>query len=159
MNDSVSIVKAIGIILMVLGHSGCPDFLYNFIYQFHMPLFFFISGYCFKEKYINDLSVFIKRRIKGLYLPYVKYSLLFLLLHNIFFRINIYNGEYGFNGRVSELYGYDTFFIKVINIITGMFGHEQLLGGFWFLKQLLFASIISLFAIKYIRNVKITGGC
>lgn len=39
-----------------------------------------------------------------------------------------------------------------------MAGHEQLLGGFWFLKQLLFASIIGLFTIKYISNAWIGGG-
>ena len=37
-------VKGIGIILMVIGHSGCPTFLHDFIYLFHMGLFFFVSG-------------------------------------------------------------------------------------------------------------------
>lgn len=46
-NDTLSIVKAIGIILMVIGHSGCPKYLNDYLYMFHMPLFFFCSGYFF----------------------------------------------------------------------------------------------------------------
>lgn len=37
-------VKGIGIILMVVGHSGCPMVMHDFIYLFHMGLFFFVSG-------------------------------------------------------------------------------------------------------------------
>lgn len=37
-------VKGVGILLMVIGHSGCPEYLHDFIYLFHMGLFFFVSG-------------------------------------------------------------------------------------------------------------------
>ena len=37
------VIKGIGIILMVIGHT-CGQPLYNWIYSFHMPLFFIISG-------------------------------------------------------------------------------------------------------------------
>lgn len=37
--------KAIGIMAVVVGHSGCPQIIHNFIYCFHMPLFFMITGY------------------------------------------------------------------------------------------------------------------
>lgn len=47
----ISIAKALGIILMVVGHSGCPEILARFIYLFHMPLFFFCSGYFFTPPY------------------------------------------------------------------------------------------------------------
>ena len=51
--ESVTIAKAIGIILMVVGHSGLGGYPIRFIYLFHMPLFFFLSGYCFKESYLE----------------------------------------------------------------------------------------------------------
>lgn len=60
MNGSVSIAKAIGIFLMVLGHAGLWDSALNYIAMFHMPLFFFMSGFCFKEKYLTDISTFVK---------------------------------------------------------------------------------------------------
>lgn len=37
-------VKGLGILLVVLGHSGCPAYLHDFIYLFHMGLFFYVSG-------------------------------------------------------------------------------------------------------------------
>ena len=43
-NNFISIAKAIGIILMVAGHSGCPAIMNSFLYLFHMPLFFIIAG-------------------------------------------------------------------------------------------------------------------
>lgn len=42
-NNYIAIAKALGIMLMVVGHSGCPDYLYRFIYMFHMPLFFSVQ--------------------------------------------------------------------------------------------------------------------
>ncbi|NLG15397.1 MAG: hypothetical protein GX561_14490 [Lentisphaerae bacterium] len=45
------IAKALGIIAMVMGHC---DLFGNFVYQFHMPLFFFISGMLHRDD--NTLS-------------------------------------------------------------------------------------------------------
>lgn len=36
--------RAIGILLVVLGHSLIPASIQTYIYSFHMPLFFFLSG-------------------------------------------------------------------------------------------------------------------
>ena len=115
--------------------------------MFHMPLFFFMSGYCFKENYIVDWQNFIKKRIKGIYWPFVKWSVVFLMLHNIFFFMNIYNDSYGFHGKVSELYSLNDYIQRLKMILVSMSGNEQLLGGFWFLKSLFFGSII-FFAIR-----------
>lgn len=46
------IAKGIGMLLMVVAHAGIPNMFSCFVYMFHMPLFFFMSGYCFKEKLI-----------------------------------------------------------------------------------------------------------
>lgn len=55
-NVTIDIMKGIGIILMVVGHSGYPSFLRNFIYTFHMPLFFMISGYLITESKLNVIK-------------------------------------------------------------------------------------------------------
>ena len=54
-DSSVTIAKGIGIILMVLGHSigEYGDYLTpvrSFIYMFHMPLFFILSGFFYKPQ-------------------------------------------------------------------------------------------------------------
>jgi acyltransferase len=47
--------KAIGIILIVLGHSrGLPEGLTRLIFSFHVPLFFFISGFLVKSGRLDE---------------------------------------------------------------------------------------------------------
>lgn len=66
--------KMIGILLMIIGHCctihGVP-YLSNFIYHFHMPLFFIISGYLFKP---IDIKVAIKKYAKAYLIPYLTMS-------------------------------------------------------------------------------------
>ena len=129
----------------------------SFVVMFHMPLFFFVSGYCFKEKYVQEPCKFVWQRIKGIWWPYVKWSLLFLLLHNVFFDLNIYNDEYGYNGGVSSIciYTYNDFLSRIENILVRMSGHEQLLGGYWFMKALLYGSIIGFIIIFVSARIKV----
>lgn len=80
-NDIADIAKGIGIFLMVIGHCGIPQFLRIWIYSFHMPLFFFISGYFYtRNKY--KATIFIKKRIRTLVVPYF----LFLFIIFIWFK-------------------------------------------------------------------------
>lgn len=148
-DNSISIAKAIAIMLMVLAHTYFSDYGNRIINMFHMPLFFFFSGYCMKDKYLNEPFDFIYKRIIGLYKPFVKWSIIFLLLHNIFFYLNIYNDEFGFKGNVSHLYDSSEFFYRLIHIVTRMTDNEELLGGYWFLRSLFVCSIISFIIIKY----------
>ena len=61
-NNVISICKGIAIILMVIGHAEVPDLLSNFIYVFHMPLFFIAAGYFFSRKNVDDPWGFCSRR-------------------------------------------------------------------------------------------------
>ena len=67
-NVSLDIAKAICIILMVAGHSGCPKYIHDVIYLFHMPAFFLISGMLLSEKYLLDLRNGIKKKFKSYYI-------------------------------------------------------------------------------------------
>lgn len=69
----LDITRALAIILMVLGHTSIPRTASNFIFSFHMPVFFLASGWCMNwRKY--SLSDLMKRRCKTLLLPFVIYS-------------------------------------------------------------------------------------
>lgn len=142
----ITIAKAFGIILMVIGHSGSPSWLGRFLYMYHMPLFFLCSGYFFKE--ITEqkaLNTFFLKRIKGLYFPYLKWSVLFLLLHNLFCRINIYNA-------LSNIYPYNAYdFLTHFLRTLLMTDYEILLRPFWFLKALLLASML-IAILSYLKN-------
>lgn len=148
-NETISICKGIGIILMVMGHTCCPGMLTAFIYMFHMPLFFIASGYFFSVKYVDDKSTFIKKKVKGLYFPFVKWSLLFLVLHNVFFMVGLQNTSYGnMAGGVVRPYTYSTMLDFGGKILYSMGGYDPfVLGTFWFLRSLFVGSI--LFCLLY----------
>lgn len=58
-------LKAILIVLVVLGHTGTAlgDKWMSVIYAFHMPLFIFVSGYFSKRKPLREIGMGIKRLI------------------------------------------------------------------------------------------------
>lgn len=142
-NKNVTYTKAIGIMLMVLGHCGCAiPYAKQTLYMFHMPLFFFLSGYCFKYNHLDNPGLFLWKRIKGLYWPFIKWGLIFLVLHNVFYNLHIYDDEYGFRNKGSHLYDLEEFAIKAYQVLK-MCHIEELLGGFWFLNALFFGSIIA----------------
>lgn len=142
-NNHITIAKALGIILMVVGHSGCPIALGKFIYLFHMPLFFVCSGYFFKEiTSRTSLISFYKKRINGLYIPFIKWSLLFLLLHDLFRYMNITVGEY---------YQAQDYIRQFVRVLT-MTDYELLIRPFWFIKELFFVSL-TVASISMIRTI------
>ena len=140
-NHSIDIAKAICIILMVVGHSGCPIPLRSFIYMFHMPCFFFISGYLLNDKYLTDVKRGLTQKVRGSYYPFVKWTLIFILLHNLLAYLHI-NGTY---------YSWSDFLERTIRAFT-MTGSESLLGGFWFLISLCLASTASLLFLSCLSN-------
>jgi len=143
-NNTVSIAKGLGIMLMVIGHSGCPMGLTYFIYFFHMPLFFFISGYFFNPESVDSKRIFLNRKIKTLWMPFLKWSLIFLLLHNVLYSIHF----------EEVLYTWTDIWKRLI-IIPFMFGEDTLLGGYWFLNNLFYCSVLCLFftwLFKYISS-------
>jgi fucose 4-O-acetylase-like acetyltransferase len=87
--DFLDIAKGIGIILVVMGHyvphSTEPRLLFNWIYSFHMPLFFFISGLLFTDKPANrgGYKSFTIRKIRSLIVPYILFSIIQFILNII----------------------------------------------------------------------------
>lgn len=68
---TIDISKCLGIFLVVLGHCLHNDSAaHDVIYLFHMPLFFFLSGFFFREQ---DLLLFFRNKTKRLLYPFVFY--------------------------------------------------------------------------------------
>lgn len=74
--------------------------LMSLIYIFHMPLFFITAGYFFSSRNVEQPWTYCCKRFKGLYVPFVKWSLFFLLIHNVMFQVGILN-EPTATGRVA----------------------------------------------------------
>ena len=64
----IDVAKGIGILLMILGHTMTSGWGKDVIYSFHMPLFFIIGGYLYKEK---SVSLSLKNHFRRLVIPYV----------------------------------------------------------------------------------------
>lgn len=90
--DWIDVAKGIGILIVLTFHASSKgSFIKNFLWQMHMPMFAFLSGFVYDSKYssnIYSLKLFVTKRIKSIYLPFVSYSLVFLAFHNFFYRIN-----------------------------------------------------------------------
>ena len=63
--------KAIGIFLVLWGHEIIPHILLSWIFSFHMPLFFFLSGYLTKNKHTIEFRQYIKKYAYSLLMPYL----------------------------------------------------------------------------------------
>jgi fucose 4-O-acetylase-like acetyltransferase len=77
------VAKGIGILLVMLGHNyvkASVPFMEQFIFSFHMPFFFLLSGMLFKPNY--PLLVLFKRRFATLIRPYFA---AIILLYSVYF--------------------------------------------------------------------------
>ena len=61
--DWLDMAKGIGMILVVYGHSYGPSNYY--VYLFHMPLFFILSGFLFNRE--QRFGTYFYKKFTGLY--------------------------------------------------------------------------------------------
>ena len=68
-NLAIDVAKGLTIILMLIGHcDSISHGLFKLIFSFHMPLFFILSGYFFKQKETKQLA---KNDFRKLVVPYM----------------------------------------------------------------------------------------
>lgn len=147
----MDIAKALGIIAVVIGHSGVSP-IEHFVNLYHMSLFFFISGYFYNDKYTNKPKSILKKRLSSLYKPYLIYELLFLVLHNVFFKLNIYSVMFGFPVKIIQPYNVNSFFKAFLAILV-FAGREPMAGVFWFFASLFFTNIIFCYLSYFIEKL------
>lgn len=139
-----NIGKFVAIILVVFAHcsrmytglgvvtpvrsSGFLGHLTEYIYSFHMPLFFMISGcifaYCIEHGKYHDRKEFIKKRVCRLLVPYLIFGLFYVAPVMIFFHFTSDNYfSYIIHGILLSLDSRHLWFILAlfwINIIAIM---------------------------------------
>lgn len=74
----IDAAKGLGIVLIVLGHITSvetPSWFYIYLYAFHVPLFFFVSGLTFKPA-AKRWGRFFGDKVRTLLVPYLCYALL-----------------------------------------------------------------------------------
>lgn len=85
--EFLDIAKGIAVLLMVIGHTrNIPVELREFIFSFHMPVFFVMSGYTFKTK---SFKAVLTSSFTRLLLPYFVTCLIMLAIYLIRCRLKV----------------------------------------------------------------------
>ncbi|MCC8049997.1 MAG: acyltransferase family protein [Clostridiales bacterium] len=73
----IDVAKGIGIILVIMGHCfNKSSLIHKWIFSFHMPLFFILSGYCFHVDKYQRMRDIVRAKIKSLLIPYFGFCFL-----------------------------------------------------------------------------------
>lgn len=132
----LDVAKEIGILLVVIGHVYAFNrqivdrFFVVWLYSFHMPLFFIISGMLIAYKDEKDIWKFVKKRIMGILIPYVFFSIFSIIVFAI---VNDFSRE--------------VFVQNVKATICGV-GIDTL----WFLPALFFGEVIFFVLRNLLKN-------
>lgn len=127
--EYVDILRAFGIILMIMGHIGFGKEFNHYIHAFHMPLFFIVTGFFYKKRDMSDL---FKRRFKTLIVPYFFFGMAQVILY---FIINK---------------SFDPFALRLLFFDNTTGEGIPIAGALWFLTAMFFAEIFYN-AIQHIR--------
>lgn len=154
-NRLMSFMQAFGIILVVAGHStyqlqqsGHMPAVRQWIYSFHMPLFFFISGYLLKysntrkDIQLSDMPVFGKNgfitgKVRRLLVPYVIISSVAFIPKTMMSAIALRPVDMSVWSYLGML----------------LYPHTNVIGYFWFLPPLFLIFCFTLLAAKTKVNI------
>ncbi|MBV7338354.1 acyltransferase family protein [Chloroflexi bacterium TSY] len=145
--DFIDNARAFGIILVVLGHTaGLIEPLGNFIYSFHMPLFFCISGFLFSNKRLQrSFYQYSTNLARSLLVPYT----LFFVVAYVYWLLT---RSLGSN---AEIYADMTWFQPVKGLLFGNEADLFVNPVLWFFPCL-FVTSLSFFVLRQ-RVSKITS--
>ncbi len=157
MNEKINIAKALGMILVVAAHSCGPAYLTRFSYLLCVSIFFVCAGYCFNTKYIGDQATFVKKRFKGIYLPFWKWSVFFLIFNHLWFCTGILSEKFGnAAGGVQHPLGFKAWLQALWSITFNMSGYDQFLcGAYWFFRAFFVASLLWILIMSVLNSTKL----
>lgn len=127
----LDMAKGYGMIFVILAHLEV-GIIGIWIYTFHMPLFFLLSGYVFTEK--KDFKTFFKHKCKSMLLPYICLGIPMVLFDSLMQYIS------GDDNAVSCI-------ILAIGLII-----QQRMWTLWFLACLFFLNIFFFAAKRLLKT-------
>lgn len=142
----ISFLQTFGIILVVFGHSFFripPDnIMIRWIYAFHMPLFFFISGYLLKYTHpdISDINIkrYFTHKAKRLILPYIVISSLVFVPKALMSKYAVRPITLDWHSYIDQL----------------LIPYHNVLGAYWFMPTLFLIFAFFIIATKLLgKNV------
>ncbi len=132
----VDIAKGYGILLVIAAHMDIST-LGVWIHTFHIPVFFFLSGYVFDIK--GDFYTFFKKKVKVLIIPYFCLGIP-LIIYDVIQK------------AVEGYYFLDILLEDIIGFVV-----QKRMFTLWYIACLFFVNILFYLIVKYIKNLKIIG--
>lgn len=137
-------LKAVSMYIVILGHSLLKfkkQGLFKFIYSFHMPLFFMISGFTFRPEKYDRIKDCIKDKIIKLVYPYILLNIVVLPLWYI--------------NMKTDMISYDS----PLSLTAGiLYSNSSVLrapsNATWFLMTLFLAEIIYFVLYRFFKTDK-----
>lgn len=83
--DWIDAAKGFAMLLVMIGHVPGPSSVKTWIYTFHMPLFFFLSGYVFKIRDGENFWKFVQRKTMALVIPMLLFSIVALVVDAVYY--------------------------------------------------------------------------
>lgn len=120
--DYIDLLRAIGVLAMIMGHVKFGNVFSKWIHFFHMPMFFIISGYFYHEQSFRTM---VKKRVKTLLVPY----LIFGILHCVI--------SFIIDGQVNVHAFYLLFWENTAE------GGVPIAGALWFLSAMMITEVLS----------------
>lgn len=123
-NHTVDILRGCAIFFVVFGHVTHNVELRTYIWGFHIPIFFFLSGLLFKKEKFLCFRNFLASRLKSLLVPYV----IFYLLTYIYWLLIERHVRGADISPISQLFG----------LVYGTYGIRFMMfnGALWFIPCL-----------------------
>ncbi|MDY4970172.1 MAG: acyltransferase family protein [Lachnospiraceae bacterium] len=134
--EYLDVLRGIAIILMLMGHIGFGYGFDKYIHIFHMPIWFFLSGYFFKVNELDHFGKLVRKYEKSLLVPYVVWGV-------IQYPLWIFLSKSSEDNILEPLK--NLFFINT-NLLM------PIAGALWFLTCLFFAQVIFAGLLRVIKN-------
>ena len=138
--ETIDIMKGLGIIMVMLGHQDLP--VSHLIYSFHMPLFFIIGGYLYKEK---SVSLSLKNDFRRLVIPYVFASSL-IIGNEMLMSVAKNDSKYVYEALIASIYG------SGHSYHGALFSEIPSIGAIWFLMALFWTKNIFNILNTFLNN-------
>lgn len=140
---NIDILRGIGIFFVVFGHITHIEWLRTYIWGFHIPIFFFISGILFNRAKYPDSITFIKVKVKNLLIPYCVFYIV-TFLYWLFIERHTRGVD------ISPL-------SQMVGLIYGTYNMKYMMfnGALWFIPCLFSIEILYWFIVKLNNKVAI----
>ncbi|MDO4648731.1 MAG: acyltransferase family protein [Eubacteriales bacterium] len=124
--------KGLAMILVMLGHyTNIPREVNLWLSGFHLPVFFLVTGmlYSLKNEQTESTKILIRKKIRGILVPYLWFSLITMVWHGIHVAAGRQPVSLLWNALLDTV------------VLRGM-------GALWFLPVTLFAQILLILVVK-----------